>query len=565
MSPVGEKTHERIITHPPHYYQELPSQQEERLEKLFKQLDVDGDGRINIKDLTKSFQKLGVPYDSNHVQRFFEKSDLAKSGHVDFAEFVHYVIEHEKRLMVVFKSLDENKDGKIDKNEIMNAFERLGILIEEQEALKLLKRMDKDGNLTITFDEWRDYLLFHPSSELRDIIKYWRHATFVDIGEDTLVPDDFTETEMQTGMWWRHLVAGGVAGAVSRTGTAPLDRLKVFLQVRGSEFSSISTCLRHMLNEGGIKSLWRGNGINVVKIAPESAIKFMAYEQTKRIIKGNRARELSIYERFMAGSIAGGISQTVIYPMEVRGSEFSSISTCLRHMLNEGGIKSLWRGNGINVVKIAPESAIKFMAYEQTKRIIKGNRARELSIYERFMAGSIAGGISQTVIYPMEVLKTRLALRKTGQYSGIWDAATKIYRHEGMRSFYRGYIPNLLGIIPYAGIDLAIYETLKKMYLRRHSLEEDPGVLVLLACGTISSSCGQVASYPLALVRTRLQAQTERQENSMLSLFRTIVQREGFMGLYRGITPNFMKVAPAVSISYVVYEHARRALGVSMT
>lgn len=54
----------------------------------------------------------------------------------------------------------------------------------------------------------------------------------MDIGEDLNVPDDFTQKEMQTGMWWRHLAAGGVAGAVSRTCTAPLDRLKVFLQVQ---------------------------------------------------------------------------------------------------------------------------------------------------------------------------------------------------------------------------------------------------------------------------------------------------------------------------------------------
>ena len=53
----------------------------------------------------------------------------------------------------------------------------------------------------------------------------------IDVGEDALVPDDFTDSEIQSGMWWRHLVAGAAAGAVSRTCTAPLDRLKVILQV----------------------------------------------------------------------------------------------------------------------------------------------------------------------------------------------------------------------------------------------------------------------------------------------------------------------------------------------
>ncbi|XP_055620954.1 calcium-binding mitochondrial carrier protein SCaMC-2 isoform X5 [Toxorhynchites rutilus septentrionalis] len=312
---------------------------------------------------------------------------------------------------------------------------------------------------------------------------------YLDIGEDLNVPDDFTQSEMQSGMWWRHLAAGGIAGAVSRTCTAPLDRLKVFLQVQSTK---------------------------------------------------------------------------------------QRISDCLQYMLKEGGVRSLWRGNFINVLKIAPESAIKFAAYEQVKRLIRGNDKRQMTIYERFLAGACAGGVSQTAIYPLEVLKTRLALRKTGQYSSIMDAASKIYRREGLRSFYRGYIPNMLGIIPYAGIDLAVYETLKKKYLSHYETEQ-PSFWLLLACGSASSTLGQVCSYPLALVRTRLQAQAvtigsqnpvdgiAAVEPNMTNVFKRILQTEGPLGLYRGITPNFIKVLPAVSISYVVYEYSSRALGVNMT
>lgn len=72
-------------------------------------------------------------------------------------------------------------------------------------------------------------------------------------------------------------------------------------------------------------------------------------------------------------------------------------------MLNEGGLIGLWRGNGMNVIKIAPESAIKFGAYDLIKRAIRGNADRDLAVYERFLAGSLAGGVSQSVIYPLEV------------------------------------------------------------------------------------------------------------------------------------------------------------------
>lgn len=193
------------------------------------------------------------------------------------------------------------------------------------------------------------------------------------------------------------------------------------------------------------------------------------------------------------------------------------------------------------------------------------------------MAGACAGGFSQTLIYPLEVLKTRLALRKTGQYKGILDAALKIHANEGISSFYRGYVPNILGIVPYAGIDLAVYETLKRKYLQKHKCDDErPSFLVLVACGTVSSSLGQLCSYPLALVRTRLQAQVitnnqSRQDGAFIrhhtmgGIFRRIIETEGVAGLYRGITPNFVKVLPAVSISYVTYEYTSQALGVSMS
>uniref|UniRef100_A0A914YPT4 Uncharacterized protein n=1 Tax=Panagrolaimus superbus TaxID=310955 RepID=A0A914YPT4_9BILA len=113
---------------------------------------------------------------------------------------------------------------------------------------------------------------------------------------------------MQSGVWWRHLVAGGLAGCMSRTCTAPLDRLKVFLQVHSTFHKryNLFSAFQFLYKEGGFKSFWRGNGINVIKIAPESAFKFMAYEQLKRMIQRLKgSTDLSMGERFMAGSTAG--------------------------------------------------------------------------------------------------------------------------------------------------------------------------------------------------------------------------------------------------------------------
>uniref|UniRef100_A0A8P4K5M2 EF-hand domain-containing protein n=1 Tax=Dicentrarchus labrax TaxID=13489 RepID=A0A8P4K5M2_DICLA len=445
---------------------------ERSYQDLFERLDTNQDGKVDVAELRAGLKAMGI-FRLGAAQKIVSSGDQNKDGSLDFNEFSKYLKDHEKKLRLTFKSLDRNNDGRIDASEIQQSLAELGMDVSRENALKILQSMDIDGTMMVDWNEWREHFLLHPAQNLEEIMRYWKHSTVLDIGDSLAIPDEFTEEEKSSGGWWKQLVAGAVAGAVSRTGTAPLDRMKVFMQVHSSK--------------------------------------------TNRI------------------SLIGGFKQMII----------------------EGGITSLWRGNGINVLKIAPETAIKFMSYEQGKNI---------ETHKRFMAGSLAGATAQTAIYPMEVLKTRLTLRKTGQYSGMFDCAKKILRKEGVMAFYKGYIPNLVGIIPYAGIDLAVYESLKNAWLSYHAKDSaNPGVLVLVACGTISSTCGQLASYPLALVRTRMQAQASldaTDQSSMSTLIKKIIAKDGFFGLYRGILPNFMKVIPAVSISYVVYEYMKTGLGI---
>nr|XP_020472736.1 calcium-binding mitochondrial carrier protein SCaMC-1 [Monopterus albus] len=450
-------------------------------DELFAKLDTNKDGKVDVSELKAGLAAMGIKAEKGAAEKIISSGDENRDEGLDFSEFAKYLKDHEKKLLLTFKSLDRNNDGRIDFKEIQQSLAELGLEVSREAAEKILQSIDVDDTMTVDWNEWREHFLFNPATDLQEIIRYWKHDSVLDIGDSLAIPDEFTEEEKMTGLWWKQLTAGAMAGAVSRTGTAPLDRIKVFMQVHSSKSNEIS--------------------------------------------------------------LVGGFKQ----------------------MIKEGGVTSLWRGNGINVLKIAPETAIKFMAYEQYKKLLSSEPGK-VKTHERFMAGSLAGATAQTTIYPMEVMKTRLTLRKTGQYSGMFDCAKKILKNEGVKAFYKGYVPNILGIIPYAGIDLAIYESLKNIWLSKYAKDTaNPGILVLLGCGTISSTCGQLASYPLALIRTRMQAQASvegSEQMPMSRMVKKILRKDGFFGFYRGILPNFMKVIPAVSISYVVYEYMRSGLGI---
>ncbi|XP_037664423.1 calcium-binding mitochondrial carrier protein SCaMC-1-like [Choloepus didactylus] len=173
-----------------------------------------------------------------------------------------------------------------------------------------------------------------------------------------------------------------------------------------------------------------------------------------------------LWKYLLAGGIAGTCARTCTAPldrlkilMQAQSSEPKKVKLMshLMEMVKEGGVISLWRGNGVNVLKIAPETAVKVCSYEQYKKFFASEEVKSEAT-EKFVSGAFAGATAQTFIYPLEVLKTKLAISRTGQYSGMLDCVRKIWKHERVRGFYKGLVPDFLAVIPYAGVDITIYE-----------------------------------------------------------------------------------------------------------
>jgi len=326
------------------------------------------------------------------------------------------------------------------------------------------------------------------------------------------------------------LVAGSIAGAVSRTCTAPFDRLKMVMQV-DPKFSNLGIL-------GGMREIYRSGKTHRV-----------GYDGKFAVARGWR------------GVLAGSMS--------------------------------FFRGNGTNVTKIAPESAIKFLSYEICKSYVLAyqNRAhnsdsewwQDLSVdldvdteegYEmmmspwcRFFCGAVAGATAQTLIYPLEVVKTRLAVSTIGTYSGISHALFKISRQEGVFALTRGLRASLLGIVPFSGTDMGVYFYLREQIVPRVLGDRRPSrsieVASMLACGMISSTCGMLVAYPLHLVRTRLQVDGLRYMPSYTGIYGCLkhtIRNDGFKGLYRGFGANLLKAIPSISISYAIFETAKQKI-----
>lgn len=273
--------------------------------------------------------------------------------------------------------------------------------------------------------------------------------------------------------------------------------------------------------------------------------------------------------RLISGAFAGAVSRTAVAPLEtirthlMVGSSGHSTTEVFHNIIQHDGWKGLFRGNLVNVIRVAPSKAIELFAYDTVNKNLspKPGEQPKLCIPPSLVAGACAGVSSTLVTYPLELLKTRLTIQR-GVYDGLFDAFIKILQEGGPGELYRGLTPSLIGVIPYAATNYFAYDTLRKAYRKMFKKEKIGNVETLLigsAAGAMSSS----ATFPLEVARKHMQvgAVSGRQVyKNVLHALASIVEQEGIQGLYRGLGPSCMKLVPAAGISFMCYEACKRIL-----
>ncbi|GAB7338734.1 hypothetical protein MBLNU457_5448t1 [Dothideomycetes sp. NU457] len=558
--------------------QESEEQREKRTRALWDKFDTKDQESLDLSALKKGLKKLDHPLQNadNLIEEVIKAADVNHDGRIRYDEFRKFVHNTESHLWSLFQNIDRDHDGKLDKNELGAAFTRAGLAVPDGKLNRFFKDVDRNNDGAISFAEWRDFLLFMPPQAvgLKAVISY--HSSTVKVNPEgdvslsdeamislasretapfTTKPPPVAVPEVQkeedvlfsnSGLYQTlehanpreveavnspsgfyaivslltqfipdpgYFLAGGISGVASRTTTAPLDRLKVYLIARTDAASEAVSAAR--------------SG------APLAATKQGA----------------------------------------------STLVNACKDLWAAGGMRSLFAGNGINIIKVMPESAVKFGSYEASKRVVAQfeghNDTKKINNVSQFVAGGIAGMISQAVVYPLDTLKFRMQNEtvKGGLHGNalIIETAKKMWAKGGMMSFYRGLSMGLVGMFPYAAIDLGTFEYLKRTIVSRKvakygctAEEALPNSFTLALMGGFSGAFGATVVYPINLLRTRLQCQGTvahpRTYNGIADVTRQTLKGEGVRGLFKGLTPNLLKVIPAVSITYVVYENTKRAL-----
>lgn len=270
------------------------------------------------------------------------------------------------------------------------------------------------------------------------------------------------------------LLAGGVAGAISKTAVAPIERVKLLLQTQDSNpriksgeikrYTGIGNCFSRVSAEQGFASFWRGNSANVIRYFPTQAFNFAFKDTIKNLFPAYNPR--TDFWRFFAtnmasGGLAGAGSLLIVYPLDFARTrlaadvgkggldrEFTGLVDCLKKTVQRGGAMGVYQGFGVSVQGIIVYRGAYFGFYDTAKGVLFKDE-KNANIIAKWGVAQTVTAVAGICSYPFDTVRRRLMMQAGGKssdimYTGTMDAWSKIYRVEGVKSFFKGALSNVL-------------------------------------------------------------------------------------------------------------------------
>jgi solute carrier family 25 (adenine nucleotide translocator) protein 4/5/6/31 len=262
---------------------------------------------------------------------------------------------------------------------------------------------------------------------------------------------------------------GGVSAAVSKTVVAPIERVKLLLQVQDASssikaedrYNGIGDCFRRVANEQGIAAFWRGNLANVIRYFPTQALNFAFKDFYKKIFNPYNPKK-EPFKFFigncLSGGAAGATSLTVVYPLDFArtrlaadvGSggdrEFTGLVDCLKKIFVKDGPQGLYRGFGISVVGIIAYRAAYFGMFDTGKMMFFPD-AKKANVFAMWAFAQVVTVSAGILSYPLDTVRRRLMMdsgRAEKMYNGTFDCFRRIAADEGSKAFFKGSLSNVI-------------------------------------------------------------------------------------------------------------------------
>ncbi|KAM8809566.1 UCP4 protein, partial [Eudromia elegans] len=293
--------------------------------------------------------------------------------------------------------------------------------------------------------------------------------------------------------------------------------------------------------------------------------------------------------KFALSACAAAVAELVTFPLDLTKTRLqvqgeAAVGRRVPHrgmlrtaagIVREEGLPKLWQGATPAIYRHIVYSGVRMVAYEHLRDSVLGRAEDErFPFWKAVVGGMSAGAIGQFFASPADLVKVQMQMEgkrklegKPLRFRGVHHAFMKILSEGGMRGLWAGWVPNVQRAALVNMGDLTTYDSVKHFLLLNTSLVDNS------ITHSVASACsGLVAAIlgtPADVVKTRIMNQPRDCQGrgllykSSVDCLTQTVQGEGFMSLYKGFIPTWMRMAPWSLVFWLTYEQIRRISGVS--